>query len=185
MAEPVSEPVTEPVSEPVTEPVTGALTEGTEPVPEADGEATAPSEAGLGGAPGSADARHWAAVAAAAAASKTDEDTVVLEVAPVMAIVEYFVITAGRNPRQVRTLADEIEEQVARAGGPKPKRIEGRDALQWLLMDYGDFVVHVFHEEMRAFYALEKLWADVPRLDWRAESATDATSAVDQSDKRT
>src|SRR5688500_15997496 len=99
------------------------------------------------GAGGSDDARHWASRAAAAAASKTDEDTVVLEVARVLAIVEYFVITAGRNPRQVRSLADEIEEQVARAGGPKPKRIEGRDALQWLLMDYGDFVVHVFHEE--------------------------------------
>lgn len=125
------------------------------------------------GAAGSADARHWASVAAAAAAGKTDEDTVVLEVAPVMAIVEYFVITAGRNPRQVRSLADEIEEKVVRAGGPKPKRIEGRDALQWLLMDYGDFVVHVFHEEMRTFYALEKLWADVPRVDWRAETSGD------------
>jgi len=136
-------------------------------------------EAIIVGAGGSDDARNWASVAAAAAAGKTDEDTVVLEVAPVMAIVEYFVITAGRNPRQVRALADEVEEQVVRAGGPKPKRIEGRDALQWLLMDYGDFVVHVFHEEMRTFYALEKLWADVPRVDWRAVTGAEVSAASD------
>jgi ribosome-associated protein len=151
----------------------------TEPMSEdTDVDEQTESDPVIASAGGSADARHWASRAAAAAASKTDADTVVLEVAPVMAIVEYFVITAGRNPRQVRTLADEIEEQLARAGGPKPKRIEGRDALQWLLMDYGDFVVHVFHEEMRTFYALEKLWADVPRVDWRAEVGAGAADAV-------
>lgn len=120
-------------------------------------------------APGDDDAvRHWACVAARAAAGKTDQPTVVLEVAPVLAIVEYFVITAGRNPRQVRALADEVEEQLTRAGGPKPTRVEGRDTQQWVLMDYGDFVVHVFLDEMRAFYDLEKLWRDVARIDWRA-----------------
>ena len=150
--------------------MTGPMSKDTDVDEQSD--ASTDSDPIIIGAAGSDDARRWASVAAAAAAGKTDEDTVVLEVAPILAIVEYFVITAGRNPRQVRTLADEIEEQVVRAGGPKPKRIEGRDALQWLLMDYGDFVVHVFHEEMRSFYALEKLWSDVPRVDWRAETGT-------------
>lgn len=139
-----------------------------------DAEGTVPTEADVVepsramGPGGSDDIRRWASLAAQAAASKTDADVVVLEVAPVLAIVEYFVIAAGRNPRQVRSIADEVEEQVARAGGPRPKRIEGRDAMQWVLMDYGDFVVHVFHEDMRTFYDLERLWADVARVDWRA-----------------
>jgi len=109
----------------------------------------------------------WAIVAARAAATKTDEETVVLDVGAVLSIVEYFVITAGRNGRQVRTIAEEVEEQVAAAGGPKPRRVEGLDALSWVLLDYGDFVVHVFLDETRRFYELERLWADVPRIAWR------------------
>lgn len=113
----------------------------------------------------------WPIVAARAAATKTDEETVVLDVGPVLSIVEHFVITAGRNGRQVRTIAEEVERLVAEAGGPKPRRIEGLDALSWVLMDYGDFVVHVFLDETRAFYELERLWADVPRVDWRSDAA--------------
>jgi len=60
-----------------------------------------------------------------------------------------------------------LEEKVADAGGPKPLRIEGLDSLQWVLMDYGDFVVHVFSDETRAYYELERLYRDVPVLDWR------------------
>lgn len=115
------------------------------------------------------DPRRWAVAAARAAASKTDEDTTVLEVGPVLGIVGSFVITAGRNGRQVRALAEEVEKQVTEAGGPKPVRIEGLDALEWVLMDYGDFVVHVFHVEARKFYDLERLWRDVPRIAWRAD----------------
>ena len=110
---------------------------------------------------------EWVRLAARAAATKTDEETVVLEVGRVLSIVGWFVVTAGRNPRQVRTIAEEIEQQVATAGGPKPRRTEGLDALEWVLLDYGDFVVHVFHTETRKFYELERLWRDVPRLDWR------------------
>lgn len=108
-------------------------------------------------------------VAATAAAAKTDDDTVVLDVGDVLSITTWFVITSGRNPRQVKTITEEVEEQVAGAGGPRPVRIEGLDSLRWVLMDYGDFVVHVFHEEARRFYDLERLWADVPKLDWRGE----------------
>jgi len=103
-------------------------------------------------------------MAAAAAASKKGEDTVVLEVADVLAITDWFVITSGTNTRQVRTIADEIERQVSEAGGPRPLRVEGLDDLRWVLLDYGEFVVHVFLDETRAYYELERLWADVPRL---------------------
>jgi ribosome-associated protein len=113
----------------------------------------------------------WAIVAARAAAAKTDEETVVLDVGAVLSIVEFFVITAGRNTRQVRTLADEVEQKVAEAGGPRPRRVEGLDALSWVLLDYGDFVVHVFLDETRTYYELERLWADVPRVAWRDDEA--------------
>jgi ribosome-associated protein len=114
---------------------------------------------------------RWVVAAARAAATKTDDETVVLEVGSVLSIVGHFVITAGRNSRQVRTIAEEIEEKITEAGGPKPKRIEGLDALEWVLVDYGDFVVHVFLDETRRFYDLERLWADVPRVDWRGTSS--------------
>jgi ribosome-associated protein len=108
----------------------------------------------------------WVRTAAAAAASKTDDPTVVLDVGEVLSITSWFVVTSGGNPRQVKTVAEEVEWQVADGGGPRPVRIEGLDTLQWVLMDYGDFVVHVFHEEARRYYELERLWSDVPRLDW-------------------
>lgn len=104
--------------------------------------------------------------AARAAASKTDDPTIVLDVGDVLSITSWFVITSGRNPRQVKTITEEIERRLAEDGGPKPSRIEGLESLQWVLMDYGDFVVHVFHEETRRFYDLERLWADVPKLEW-------------------
>jgi ribosome-associated protein len=112
---------------------------------------------------------HWAVEAARAADDKRGVDTVVLAVGSVLAITEHFVITHGTNSRQVRTIADEVEQRVGAAGGPKPIRIEGLDDLSWVLMDYGDFVVHVFSEDARHFYELERLWADVPKVDW-AES---------------
>jgi len=113
----------------------------------------------------------WAVLAARVAAAKTDEETVVLDVGSVLSITGAFVITAGRNPRQVKALAEEIEEKLVEAGGPKPKRREGLDALEWVLLDYGDFVVHVFHYETRKYYELERLWSDVPRIDWRDPAA--------------
>jgi ribosome-associated protein len=109
---------------------------------------------------------HWAVEAARAADDKRGVDTVVLAVGSVLAITEHFVITHGTNSRQVRTIADEVEQRVSGAGGPKPIRIEGLDDLSWVLMDYGDFVVHVFSEDARHFYELERLWADVPKVDW-------------------
>jgi ribosome-associated protein len=112
------------------------------------------------------DGVEWVLEAARAAASKTDETTVVLDVGEVLSITGWFVITSGGNSRQVRTIAETVEERVAGIGGPKPLRIEGLDSSQWVLMDYGDFIVHVFMEETRAFYDLERLWRDVPTVKW-------------------
>ena len=108
----------------------------------------------------------WVIEAARAAAVKTDESTVVLDVGDVLSITGWFVITGGSNTRQVRTIAETVEERVAAIGGPKPIRIEGLDSSQWVLMDYGDFIVHVFLDETRAFYDLERLWRDVPAVQW-------------------
>jgi ribosome-associated protein len=108
----------------------------------------------------------WTCAAARAAAAKTEEDTLVLDVGDVLSITSYFVITGGRNPRQVRTIAEEVERVVALDGGPRPLRVEGLDSSRWVLLDYGDFVVHVLLDEARRYYELERLWADVPRVDW-------------------
>lgn len=109
--------------------------------------------------------------AAKAADEKLASDVVVLEVGQVLALCDFFVIASAPNDRQVKAICDEVERQVAESGGPKPKRIEGLDARQWVLMDYGDLVVHVFLQEVREYYELERLWADVPRLDWAAAVA--------------
>lgn len=107
-----------------------------------------------------------AGVAARAADAKGGRDTVVLRVGEVLGITELFVITSASNPRLVKAVVEDVEEHVGRDGGPRPRRVEGLDDLHWVLMDYGDWVVHVFLDETRAFYDLERLWADVPRLDW-------------------
>jgi ribosome-associated protein len=104
--------------------------------------------------------------AAQGAAAKGGHDTVVLEVASVLAITDAFVITDGSNRRQVLTIADEAEARVKAAGGPGPLRVEGRNEAQWVLLDFGDFVVHVFLDEVRRYYDLERLWADAPVVEW-------------------
>ncbi|MBA3303259.1 MAG: ribosome silencing factor [Acidimicrobiia bacterium] len=115
-------------------------------------------------------------VAARAAASKQGSDTVGLEVGSVLAIVDWFVITSGSNPRQVRTIAEEVEAQVKADSGEGPLRTEGLGDAGWVLLDFGDVVVHVFLEEVRAYYELERLWGDVARLDWEPEVRRAATA---------
>jgi ribosome-associated protein len=77
-----------------------------------------------------------------------------------------FVITSGTNTRQVRTICDEIEAAMKREGGGSPRSVEGLDSASWVLLDYGDLVVHVFLDETREYYALERLWTDAPRILW-------------------
>jgi ribosome-associated protein len=111
------------------------------------------------------DIAKWALAAADAADDKVGSRTVVIEVAEVIALTDYFVITSGANTRQVRAIAEAIEDKLARLGGPKPLRIEGRDEFRWLLMDYGPFVVHVFEQRARDYYDLDRLWGDQPLVE--------------------
>ena len=113
--------------------------------------------------------REQCGVAARAAWAKGGEDTVVLSVGRVLAITDAFVITSGSNARQVRTIAEEVEERVKEAGGSAPLRIEGLDDARWVLMDYGDFIAHVFLQETREYYDLEHLWSGAPRVAWRRD----------------
>ena len=113
----------------------------------------------------------WAAMAALAADEKQGIDTVVLEVGAVLAITDFFVITSATNRRQVRTIAETVEERLKFDGGPAPVRVEGRSDLTWVLLDYGDIVVHVFLDETRRFYDIERLYRDVPVIDWRTVGA--------------
>ncbi|HVM51848.1 MAG TPA: ribosome silencing factor [Acidimicrobiales bacterium] len=109
-------------------------------------------------------------VAAEAAASKQGEEIVILSVGEVLAIVDSFVITSADNTRQVATIAEEIEKRIKAEGGGGPFRVEGLDDKRWVLLDYGDVVVHVFLREVREFYDLERLWSDVPRQVWEASA---------------
>ena len=112
------------------------------------------------------DSHRRAIIAARAADDKKAEDTIVLDVGDIIGITEVFVITSGTNTRQVRTICDEIELAVKRDGGEAPRSVEGLEAASWVLLDYGDLVVHVFLDETREYYALERLWTDAPRIAW-------------------
>jgi ribosome-associated protein len=113
--------------------------------------------------------REWCTIAARSCWSKGGEETVILSVGKTLAITDAFVITSGSNPRMIRTMAEEVEEKVKRAGGPSPMSIEGRDDARWVLMDYGDFVVHLLLDEARDFYQLDRLWSDSERWEWQEE----------------
>lgn len=116
------------------------------------------------------DALTTSRIAARAAADKKGRDPVVLDVSHVLAIADTFVIVSGNNDRQVRTIAEEVEAKIKEAGGDGPRSIEGREDATWVLIDFGDVIVHVFLEETRAFFDLERLWRDAPRLDWEDET---------------
>ena len=106
----------------------------------------------------------WALVAARAADDKLGTDTVIIDVGEVLGITGWFVITTGRNTRQVRAIAEAVEADLVEAGGPRPRRSEGRDEFSWVLIDYGGFVVHVFDADARGHYGLDRLWSDRPHV---------------------
>lgn len=115
------------------------------------------------------DPRHWAILAARTADEKLGRSTLVIDVSGTVGITDYFVITNGGNYRQVDAIVDAVGEAMSKAGGPKPYRIEGKEERSWVLMDYIDFVVHVFDPEAREYYELEHLWKDEPQVEWREE----------------
>ncbi len=93
-------------------------------------------------------------------------DTLIIDVADVLAVSDYFVITSASNRRLVAAIAAEVEEKLRAMGGPKPIHVEGLGECEWVLMDYGGFVVHVFRRPEREFYRLEKIWQDCPGVSW-------------------
>ena len=116
-----------------------------------------------------ATAAALAVTAARTADDKKAERTLVLFVGDVLSITEYFVITSVPNGRLVRMVVDEIEIAVREQHGRSPLRVEGVAEQQWVLIDYGDAVIHVFSDEIRADDEIERLYRDVPKIDWQAE----------------
>lgn len=116
--------------------------------------------------------RDVAVKAARAAADKQASDVVILDVSKLIVITDLFVIATASSERQIKTVIEAVEDS-ARELGARPMRREG-EAGGWWLLDYVDVVVHVFGEEERAYYDLERLWRDAPRIGWRqaSEAAT-------------
>jgi ribosome-associated protein len=110
-----------------------------------------------------------ARLAARTASEKQAEAVVILDVREQISITDYFVICSGSSDRQVKTIAEEVEKAL-KTVGRSPVRVEGGQAARWILIDYVDFVVHVFHDEERDFYRLETLWQDAPRVEWESAS---------------
>lgn len=130
--------------------------------------------------PAEPDAIELAVAVAAAADDKKAADLLLLEVADVLALVDVFLLATASSDRQLKAIADAVEER-GRSLGRKPQQREGRAESGWLLLDFGDVVVHLFSEEQREFYSLERLWGDVPRIHAttgeRLPPVTSATSA--------
>jgi len=103
------------------------------------------------------------AIAAEAADAKQAENAVALDVSGPLPFADVFLIVSGRNERQVSAIASEIEDKLIE-NGTKPLRREGKSEGRWVLLDFGDLVVHVFHDDDRMFYALERLWSDCPAI---------------------
>ena len=105
-------------------------------------------------------------MAARAADDKKADHALVLAVGEVLAITDYFVIASASNRRMVKSVVDAVEEAVREQLGRSPIRMEGASEQQWVLVDYGDVVVHIFAEEIRMYYEIERLYRDVPKIEW-------------------
>ncbi len=96
---------------------------------------------------------------------KKGVDIVALDLREIATFTEFFIIAGGTNQRQVQAIADEINEQLKKQIGTRAVRIEGYNSAEWVLLDYGDFIVHLFNGEARAFYDLARLWRDARRVE--------------------
>lgn len=130
------------------------------------------------------DIKDLVRIAAHAAAEKKAIDVVALNVAENLVVTDYFLIATGSTDRQVHAIADSIEDAL-REAGLKPIGREGATELKWLLVDYGDLVVHVFQPAEREFYRLDKLWGDGGRLDLPAEVVNASESSAEAEDEAT
>lgn len=109
--------------------------------------------------------KEHAIKAAIAADEKKATDIIIQDVAELLKVTDYFVLATGQNARQVESIVEHVEELLTKEFSIKPINIEGLDTREWVLMDYGDIVVHVFQPEIRDFYRLETLWGDAPIVD--------------------
>jgi ribosome-associated protein len=103
-----------------------------------------------------------------AGSEKKAIDPVVLDLRDIASFTDYFVIFSGANERQVQAISDEVYETLKKAGEPAA-RVEGYNTAEWILLDYGDFVVHVFEQKARKFYDLERLWRESKRVELPVE----------------
>jgi ribosome-associated protein len=126
----------------------------------------------------SEESREAAVAAARAAAAKQAEDVSIMDVHGLIVITDYFVVCSGTTERQVKTVVEEVEKAL-RELGRKPLRREGETEGRWVLLDYVDVVVHVFAEEEREYYDLERLWRDAPRVTWSEERGQAAGGSLD------
>ena len=117
------------------------------------------------------DASRRATIAAQAAADKKGSEIVVLDVGEIISITEMFVLVSATNPRQVKTIAEEVEVALKASASGGPRSVEGLDDATWVLMDFGDVIVHVFQAETRDYYDLDRLWADAPVVAWEENAA--------------
>ena len=112
-----------------------------------------------------------------AANEKKAIDPVVLDLREIASFTDYFMIVSGANERQVQAISDEVYEQLKKSGHAAA-RVEGYKTAEWILLDYGDFVVHVFEQKARKFYDLERLWRESKRVTLPAEFVTDSASSL-------
>ena len=112
-----------------------------------------------------------------AAGEKKALEPVVLDLREIASFTDYFVIVSGANERQVQAISDEIYETLKKSGHAAA-RVEGYKTAEWILLDYGDFVVHVFEQKARKFYDLERLWRESKRVQLPAEFGTDSASSL-------
>jgi ribosome-associated protein len=118
--------------------------------------------------------------AAAAASSKQAERIVILDVSGLLVITDHFLICSGNTERQVRSISDEIERELREDRELKPTRREGGRESRWIVLDFVDFVVHVFHKEDRDYYDLERLWSDAPKIPFEDPwEGTDESAAAE------
>lgn len=105
-----------------------------------------------------------ARIAIEALEDKKAEDIRVIDISEVSVIADYFIIAGGSNPSQIQALSDSVEEKLGRAGCPV-RQIEGYDTANWVLLDFGDIIVHVFDRENRLLYDLERIWRDGKQIE--------------------
>jgi ribosome-associated protein len=141
--------------------------------PDPGGGARSATSLARGGAP--IDALETCQRAAAAALGKKAADVLILDVRKLVSYCDFFLLCSASNRRQAHTISDAVQAEVARAGGPVPLGVEGLGSARWILVDLGDVIVHVFDGELRAFYDLEGLWIDAPRLEVRDRPPVEET----------